>query len=292
MKISRKLLLWLCLIAIFFFLCVSTLVNTYGLLIARKIIRRVSNAEVTLKGLTYQFPLGIVLRDVSIENDLKVPWLTVQFDPRTFFSKDTYIWSIKLAGADISAPFSLSLTPGSNSFFINKIRVSDATVHYIDPVSGNEEFLLSDMVLKLKNTVLPANNQPVRFWAKARISSRKLFLSKQIVDVYGWLDFNQKDLAAELALLTAAKKPLLTADIVSKNNIMRVNGRVFVKDLLSFIRSRKPAQLKAGQEPLFNQINSLGIDAGVNFSFVTQMDHFKIDKVKIEGSVDTKNLDE
>lgn len=292
MKISRKSLLWLCLIAIFFFLCVSALVNTYGLAIAEKVIRRVSKAPVTVKGLTYQFPLGVTLRDVRMEDSFNASRLAIQFDPKTFFSKDTYIWSIKLAGANISLPANFPLNPQGNSLFINKVRVSDAAVRYVDPASGNEEFLLSNLVLKLRNIVLPANNQAIRFWAKSRIISRKLLLNNQIVDVYGWLDINQKDMAAQLTLKTAAKKPLFTADIESKNNVMQVSGTVLVKDLLRFVRSRKPAQLNAGQESLFNKINSLGVDVGLNFSFVTEMDHFKIDKVKLEGSVDTKNLDE
>ena len=292
MKIIRRFFLWLCCIAIFFYGAGIAVVSIYGLGITKKIIKRVSQKPIEVNSVGYQFPIGVVLRDISLKDDFTVSKLVIQINPRTFFSNDIYLYSVSLKQPVISIPKELLLKLDNRSLMISKLKIINGNIRYVDKELGNNLFVLSGLNLTLKDVTLPALDRDMPYKLTSNLSFDKVFINNQYFISDGWLNIADKNMAAKIKINHWDRMAVLSADVVSKNNVLDVTADVSAREILQTVQKKGLFEKKSQDQSLFSKLSTLDADVMVQFLFRTKMDQPTIEKIKFKGSVDTKNLDE
>ena len=236
MKIIRRFFLWLCCIAIFFYGAGIAVVSIYGLGITKKIIKRVSQKPIEVNSVGYQFPIGVVLRDISLKDDFTVSKLVIQINPRTFFSNDIYLYSVSLKQPVISIPKELLLKLDNRSLMISKLKIINGNIRYVDKELGNNLFVLSGFNLTLKDVKLPALDRDMPYKLTSTLSFDKVFINNQYFISDGWLNIADKNMAAKIKMIHWDRKAALSADVVSKNNVLDVTVDVSVREILQAVQ--------------------------------------------------------
>jgi hypothetical protein len=185
--------------------------------------------------------------------------------------------------------------PASNQLVIHQLSVVDGQMMYYqnapkaDVLSPLQDFSfeLSDVQLKMQNLIVPFDRPAVtKFDLMARFFKEGLPISGSRVTSSGWVDWDRKDMEAEMAIIDLDGKAGLHAKAISRANDLEIKGKVDMKDFLTELggQSEGAADLEGF---LLGTLASSGLDIAANFSFQTRMDDFQIDNIKFSGSVES-----
>jgi len=169
---------------------------------------------------------------------------------------------------------------------IDNFLVKKGQIKYVDQVSQNGFSLtVKEVDLFAKNIVIPAQPANTRFDLTARLFDSPMNLSGGSVEAGGTMNWHDKDMDAWLKVKDQNGQVALTSNLISRKNVMNVNGKLNMANLITK-KEKVEGEAESLQDMIFEGLQSSGVAIGLDFSFKTKMDDFRLSEVAIKGSVD------
>jgi len=176
--------------------------------------------------------------------------------------------------------------------YIQRLTVGDGEIAYTDYALGPSamNIKLQYVYLKLDPFLYPFGSQQLSLNAAGTVGETNTMFSDRWFEFSGWFTPGKKDMDMDLRLIDPDGTTGLEADLISRNNKMKVSGRMQIKSK----NFDEDSALKISEFPgdFWSTVNLGDIDMDISFSFNTRMDNFKIGQVSIEGNLGFEGLPE
>ena len=243
--------------------------------------------DTSIEHITYAFPFGLALRNIEMPLYGNIKELRVFISPLTYFSNRMEVRSVELIYPILelkSQQMPPAITPSiennkisqrsdgpSNTIFINKINIQDGQITFrknkVQRIQGH-----------IDHIALPLTEEQIDFTLRGKILTNSLWA---IMQTHGWINWNKKDMHAKLTLLQEDTKNEVHADLEAKNNDLAINGEMKITGALN----KSFTNTAIVQSILQNSVDGDEATVQTNFSFQTQLDNPKIEKIKFTGNL-------
>jgi len=265
MKLFKKVFFGLVIFLLIVFAGLSFYIKVYAKDAVTGALSSSLERDVQIQNLQYEFPLGLLARDLVIVDVMTAKEVSTQFSPES-------IWTF------LSTP--------DQEWKISKLQIRKGSVEYFKSLDYKFAFSLENVFLTAEDIIFPLKPVHTNFHLTGILDKDKFPLSGSRVEGAGWIDLIQKDMSSRFKVLEKDDRAGLTANIVSKNNQMRVEGDIQVRNL-SFTPETE-TQEESVQNMIFGALSSMGVAIGAKYSFETKMDDFKISNISFSGNVSTR----
>ncbi|MBU0468155.1 MAG: AsmA family protein [Candidatus Omnitrophica bacterium] len=323
MKLLKVTVVIVLLFIVFSLISISFYLQYHGKYLLEDTLKISLNRDVNVGYMSIHFPLGVSIQDFIIsgsktpksKNILEVKKINVQLELLGLFNKQIKVNEIilinphifieknmKLVGADRStdkkkdvevllkqekvvstAKEAEDLKP--IEIYIEKMYVRNGVVEYNDNVSDkNIFFTLNDFYLKSGNLYFPFRASQISFDFQANVTKANGPLSGSKAKGKGWVDIVNKDMEAMLELFESDGRAGLTANFVSKNNDMLVQGDINV-DKFSLGVNKNNSSMNSVADQVFGALLSMGVEVGAHYSFKTKMDDIRVNNIALTGKI-------
>ena len=177
--------------------------------------------------------------------------------------------------------------------YIKKLTIGNGQINYIDHSLKSPEVRvpLESIYLRMSPVIYPFGEQRTSIDATGTVGETTTTPFKdRWFKLTGWFDLGRRDMDMDLKVIDSDGTPGLEADLISRQNDMKVSGRMRIKT--SDLNEGSPLKASVFPDDFGGKINLVDIDMDVSFSFKTQMDRFRIDRVSIEGNLDFEGFSE
>jgi hypothetical protein len=166
-----------------------------------------------------------------------------------------------------------------------------------EQVSGAEEesanndfsFKLEDVQITAEDIIFPVRPSLTKFQISARLAEDDKPLAGSRVEGSGWINVAERDMDGKLKITEADGKAGLTANIISRNNHMTVQGDLRVSNFRIASLENKDPEASSLNNLIFGALSSMGVEIGAKFSFDTKMDDFQLSNISFSGDVERKS---
>lgn len=176
---------------------------------------------------------------------------------------------------------------------IQDIIFEKGELEFIDEkVAGDQEAFklkqakLEHLTIRIKDVILPLESKAVTFSVKGMLSLPDYGVKNKLVKANGWVNVIKKDMKGELSVSEDDENASLQTQLVSNNNELKVNGNIKVSNFLKGFPKKDKGESMDGM--IFGALSSMGVEMGLDFSFVTKMDQPELTNVSFKGNVVTK----
>jgi hypothetical protein len=209
-------------------------------------LKKEYDIDIYIGYLVYSFPSGIHAINVELGKDLEARDVYIQFDLLKLFQKKISI----------------------DSFFMKRGRL----IFDSYKIKNGAVLRMSDVTLRARNFMWPL--EPVKTHFKLRSGKSEisgLFKDRLFVSD-GWIDIVSKDMEARGIVYSSKKDTMLSCDMISKNNVMKVTGDIKLNE---FVKGVDISNAGTGfiNDMLPKIISSLDGDVDLKFSFDTTMNN-------------------
>ena len=176
----------------------------------------------------------------------------------------------------------------SATVLIRKVIINNGNLYYS---RGDDKFVHSVYISSLRGQILdvrlPMSSSRLNFRFEATTSVPGTPIMHSRLTGKGWMNLTKKDLEGKIGVYNQKGVNQLSADIVSVNNQVSVDGVVkFKSDDAVFWSKDKP---RSFEKMLYNLVGEQSLSVVTNFSFETQLDDFGIEQVAFSGKVEDIN---
>ena len=323
MKFLKVIVVIVLLFIVFSLISVSFYLKYHGKYLLEDTLRIALNRDVSVGSISIKFPLGVSIRDLKVlgssfskgKNSFEVNKINVRLEFWEIFDKkikikelvliDPYIFIEKKAKSTIKAKASDNKKDVQGEakneeadirieekkeikplqIYAERMYIRNGVVEYIDSVSDKKiDFILNEFYLKLGNLYVPFKPSQISFDFRAIVAKANGPLLGSRAKGKGWIDIVKKDMEAQLELLEADGHAGLTANFVSKNNDMVVQGDINVDNFLLGLNETNLGENNIADK-VFGALLSMGVEVGAHYSFRTKMDDIRINSVALTGRV-------
>lgn len=323
MKFPKAIVVIVLLFIVFSLISISFYLKYHGKYLLEDFLKISLDRNVAVGDLSIHFPLGVSIHDLKVsgskisegKNAFEVKKINVKFELMDILKKKIIIKEIVLVNPYIfidkpvkkiikeSYPANSVVVEGQGSeekavigseekkvakpmeVYVEQMFVRKGIVEYIDSVSGNNiSFTLKDFDLTLGELYIPFRSSKVSFDFRAIVAKANGPLLGSKAKGKGWIDIAKKDMEANLELLESDGQAGLTANFVSKNNDMSVQGDINVENFSLDFDKNDPGKNNVSDK-VFASILSMGVEVGAHYSFKTKMDDFRVGNITLTGKV-------
>jgi len=298
MKFFKKIFIAFLIILIIGFVSLSIYVRIHGKDLLQNALSDSLGEDVQIGKLTLQFPLGLKAHDVYVKDLIQVKNIKAKFDYDALRQGQLDISSLVIVNPVImiarptanidgpegeitgipSRPFARKISRLNQKLKVTlrQIILKEGRIHYIDAAHPEYSFVLNDVEFEAQLDPLAAEGKNSTFQLTSRLEKKGSQFSQSRVEGSGWFNLRRMDMDGKLKIVHSEDKVGLTANIVSRNNDMTVEGKVSYSGSLTEYKQF---------ENMTSVLPATGIKIGAKFSFATKMDDFQITKVQFSGLV-------
>ena len=173
---------------------------------------------------------------------------------------------------------------GSLRLMVDYLLVEGGKVDFTD-YSRDKDFHLTvqDVKLKARGVAVPSEVVDTRFDLAAVVVKEDSPFSGSRIETRGWANFKKKNMQAKVDVFDREGKSALGARLESKNNDMRVRGRIQMKNFIA--KSEIKLNSSSVKDFLFSALRSSEVEIAADFDFRTRMDNFQIDSIAFSGNL-------
>jgi hypothetical protein len=174
-------------------------------------------------------------------------------------------------------------SPTVAKIIFKNISVERGNLTVIDHLSGNlQSYKIREWVLNLINVTYPLGQKNLEFYMGGDFPSQDMIFSETSFASRGWVNLCRKDLSVHIICSRQDRALVLSARMESRKNDLRVKGRIQID------QDRNPNVIEALKGTslgtfVIGMIQSVKLEAVVNFAFQTKMDDFKIEDMTLSG---------
>ena len=172
-----------------------------------------------------------------------------------------------------------------NSAPENALPSSNPVSQVIEENIKNFSFRLQRVRLEIKDIVLPPKPVQMSFDFSGTLAADSTPLASSQVKGHGWVNWLKKDMQGDFSFADKNGKTGMTANVISENNNMTVEGKVNARNLQVWHQKDPSSNASDIQNVVFGTLSSMGFEIDANFSFKTQMDNFKVEAISFSGTV-------
>jgi hypothetical protein len=174
--------------------------------------------------------------------------------------------------------------------FIKQLVFKQGRFQYTNrSIDKDFSFSMEDVYLNAEQVSLPLRAGRTDFNVSGRLVKKGNPLSGSSVQGDGWADIVQRNMEAKIEIIEADGSVGMTAQAVSENNDMQVQGEVkFQSIFMEKEKEEASDDSSAVNNLIFDALSSAGVSIGAKFSFKTKMDDFRPEQVSFSGNVVTK----
>ena len=272
MKFFIKILFFLGLIIVLLFLAAGIYFQRNGNALVEQAFYTTFSKRVHIGHIGYQFPWGVTVAKVDIDNFVHIPSVSVQFSPEVILNpsqikivsvvflkplvvmekfskkeeKKTDVSSLgqNLPEAEVilnkeenernrEPPREVQEDQKGLSVNIDRIIVKEGQLYFSqNSIDKNFSFKIENLGLETNNISFPIASIQTRFNFRGILVKKDLLLSGSRLEGQGWFNLAVKDMEGQLKINGEDEQVGLSADVVSKNNDMTVQGNINMNNLL------------------------------------------------------------
>ena len=291
MKQLRILIICLCLCFALFLLFTDTYIRFFAHQHITSILQKHIAKDITIDHITYAFPFGLSLRNIDIPAKGTIEELRVFITPQSLFSQNKKVSSVDVIqpqfrihyhdlkkNLPLSSPkASSSNTSEQNTFVsIQQINILNGTIqstqHTLQSVQGH-----------IDDITFPFQDEQIDFTLRGQYLFNQM---TAVLQMHGWMNWTAKDMHAKMTLVQKDLPAEMNADLEARSNDLNVSGKLttsahFQHPLI------KDAILKTFLE---NENDIEDAQVQTHFSFQTQLDQPRLQKLKFYGDVITPEV--
>lgn len=276
---------------------------------------------VTIGDVRLSFPMGLRIDDFKMEGAITAKEIRIHFGILSLVQKTWHISSLALidpvftlertaekgvsfgeppqqetSSAPEAVPSEAQAEPPLVSpqvaqqftFIVDSMLIRGGRISYADKSSEKGITLrLKDVELFAKDLALSKQSLNTKYNLTAVLADSPLNFSGSRVESSGWINWNERNMDAELIITDTAEQVALKAGLRSQNNDMTVKGKINIANLTG----TRPKQQEGGQQAslkdlIFEGLQSSGVAITMDFQFATKMDNFQLGTVAVSGNVD------
>lgn len=284
--------------------------------------------NVRLEAVHYRFPLGISVKGIEVEGLLKAKAVAAQVRLDSLFTRKLNFSSVRVAQPfiDIHQKKTLSLEASQAvgagqapsgavpypvekgplpsavsasktasapvSVYIGELSVDNGTLSYLEESAQQEfSFVVEGIKALVRHVSFPVEPVKSDFNVSGRLVKEGNPLSGSRLEASGWINIVKRDMEGHLDIIEEDGRAGLTADAVSQNNQMRVNGHWKVSNLIMGDKKKESvSDSPAVNDLVFGALAALNVEINSQFSFDTKMDDFQMKNIAFAGSVSSNSF--
>lgn len=301
MALLRKVLGFVLVVAVVFFVSVLVYLKYQGKALMERKVSAVFQKPVSVGSVTYRFPLGVDVTGLNIEGLLFAADARVAGDldllaaNRWGFKEvvlndavltihrsedNTIDWHSHPSTGSEAAP---AAGPRSNPYkgMIKKLVVTQGKIIFPshqadDPINIS----LAEMQLTAFNIPLTSQDGPVPFAMSGRILDGEAFSGPNQFTAEGWVNWHKRDLVADGKITKFKDRMDVILEARSQSNQLTVSGR-----MKSLAQKAQNVPGSSAQDVLSVIFEEAGMTVDLNFSFTTLMDRWELRKIDFSGNL-------
>ncbi len=323
MKVFRKVFTVLVLIFAVAVAGAYVYIRVNGKALLEEALRDALKRNVRLEAVHYRFPLGINVKGIEVEGLMKAKALAAQVRLDSLFTRKLNFSSVRVAQpfidihqkktlsleasqavgagqappADAPSPVEKGPVPSvvsapqtasaPLSVYIGELSVDNGTLSYLEESAQREfSFVVEGVKAVARHVSFPVEPAKSDFDISGRLVKEGNPLSGSRLEATGWVNIVRKDMEGHLEIIEEDGRAGLTADAVSQNNHMRVNGHLKVSNLIMGDKKKESvSDSPAVNDLVFGALAALNVEINSQFSFETKMDDFQMKNISFAGSV-------
>ncbi len=317
MKRISKIFIGLFVFIIVVFWAASVVVNLYGKRMVESTLSQALQKTVTVKGVQFLFPFGVRVDGIDVKDIGQIEKVVIQLaggGPQKIVLSEVKVINpdIVITQRDLPKAQPFEVVPEITA--VKDVLVFSNVKKYLSEDKGKTETKVKKQIivkhLAVKNGQIQFKGFfPEKGWQpeaqKVSLTAHALsyplqadetcfqvqgvvggedipFLGSRVKG-QGRVNFLKKDMDATLALIGNDGRVGLAADFKSIANDMVVTGSVKLAQMGR--QSKMIDREESGAGVVFDALGAFGVDVGMNFSFKTEMDDFKVGAVAMKGTV-------
>lgn len=171
---------------------------------------------------------------------------------------------------------------------IENFAVDNGQILFVDQsVAPARKVNLEKIHLRAHNVTIPLRPMKTKFDFTTVVISEAVPFSGSMVEAKGWVNFQDLDMDGAFKMRHPSSKEGVSAKVISVKNDLSVEGKINL-GMLSATMKKKNVNDYSFEDFALGALQSSGLDIGLNFSFKTQMNNFKVDSIAINGDVSLK----
>lgn len=328
MKLLRLILIVLVAFLALIYVSASLFLNFYGKSFIEETLQAALSRKVIVEKVSYQFPLNLKIKNIriahliegkrffeaqSISARLSVSAIFRQeliFDSVTLVKPVVIIDKIATGQEPTDQPlrrYGVVIPPKQENSFgtnndpningsqeqhgvsIKDFILSQGRFQYSNSsIDKDFSFAMEDVSLKAQQLAFPFRAGQTNFNISGRLIKEGNPLSGSSVEGHGWVDIVKRDMHIKVEIIEADGSVGMTAEAVSQNNDMEVNGEIKFQNILMGMNKGKSSGASAVNNLISSALSSAGVEIGAKFTFKTKMDDFHPEQVSFSGNVVTR----
>jgi hypothetical protein len=269
------------------------------------------HSDVSIAYVKYKFPFQIYAVDASLAGKLQIKEIYAFLKPSSFFDKENITFkTIQFIEPTLTIYKTKSLqervvsvdenvkklekkldkkvvknkkSQSKRNLVIDQILVKEGKIDYVNQLSEKEfSILLEAVYLRMNEIAFPLVKKSLNFTLTAQLKQDRLPITASQVKAEGWINYLAKDLDANISIFETDGEASFTAKAVSRNNAMKVEGKVKLDHLIEL---ENDVKINSIDSVLHTVLNETNLVVGADFSFETKMDDFRFSKVSFSGSL-------
>ncbi len=286
-------------------------------------LSQVFDRPVIVEDIHFLFPFGVRIKDLTVEDTLKVKDVKIQMGLPDFWHQRLNFFYVNLiepqavvertADSKIvwgkigevksddqsnqpQTPSGISTDATKQSVSVNKNLQMAVVIKFFSVEKGQIQFRdlahdhnfsidFQDVGLKARDVSFPETADTTHFDLTAVMFKTDLPFTGSRVESQGWFNLGKKDMDADLKVFEPDVKNSLSARLQAKHNDMMVDGKVYFKNVRLNWKADESISNKSIADLLVSSLRATGFEMAANFHFKTKMDDFQVDAVSFSGNL-------
>ncbi|MFH1360459.1 MAG: DUF748 domain-containing protein [Candidatus Omnitrophota bacterium] len=190
------------------------------------------------------------------------------------------------------------------NIYVRKLIIRDGQVDFIDR-SGekNLSYTAKEINVRVRRFSYPFRAFVTEFDVDAKVVSSDQKKTQGVIESHGWVNLGKKDMQTTVAIKDLDSELFsryysgendsgfkgmmvnLSANLVSKNNDMTVQGQLRLKTAPAAEKEENAQDSFSIEDYIVQGLRSIGAEIASDFHFKTKMDDFKIEKMSFQGAI-------